>query len=288
MDQAAGPIVSVAAMAVVLITGCSSGFGHAAALGFAERGHQVVATMRNPDRSLAPGAVAEGLDRVENVTVDRLDTVDDASRRGAVERALERFGRIDVLVNNAGISALGATEEIPDDVFRFQFETNFFGPWELIKLVLPSMRANGTGRIVNVTSIGAQMTSGFYGAYCATKHALDGLSAGLDIELQQWGIRCVTVVPGGFNTSMASNRVREAVPDDSIYVRAAPALQAYEDRMEVASTDLTPVTEAIVAAATDREPRFRYLVGSGSAELLTKVVDEREAVHAKMRARDAV
>ena len=132
------------------------------------------------------------------------------------------------------------------------------------------------------------MTSGFYSAYCATKHALDGLSAGLDIELQQWGIRCVTVVPGGFNTSMATNRVRDAVRPDSMYVRAAAALQAYEDRMDRASTDLTPVTRAIIAAATDAEPRLRYLVGTGSAELLTAVVEERERVHATMRARDAV
>lgn len=268
-------------MAVVLITGCSSGFGRAAAEGFAARGDQVVATMRSPEK-------AAGLDAVDNIVVDQLDVADDASRRGAVERTLDRFGRIDVLVNNAGISALGATEEIPDDMFRFQFETNFFGPWELIKLVLPSMREHDTGRIVNVTSIGAVSTSGFYGAYCATKHALDGLSAGLDIELQQWGIRCVTVVPGGFNTSMAANRVREAVPDDSMYVRAAPAMEAYEARMDAASTDLTPVTEAIIAAATDAEPRMRYLVGEGSAALLHDLIDERERVHARMRARDAV
>lgn len=274
-------------MAVVLITGCSSGFGRAAAIGFAERGDQVVATMRDPDRALAAGATAEGLDRVPGITIDRLDIVDPDSRRDAVERTLDRFERVDVLVNNAGVSALGATEEMPDDIFRGQFETNFFGPWELIKLLLPSMRANEAGRIVNVTSIGAQMTSGFYSAYCATKHALDGLSAGLDIELQQWGIRCVTVVPGGFNTAIVANRVQDALRTDSAYRRAAQAIDAYEARM-VGRDDLSPVTEAIIAAATDAAPRLRYLVGSGTAELLTDVVAERERVHTIMRARDAV
>jgi NAD(P)-dependent dehydrogenase (short-subunit alcohol dehydrogenase family) len=274
-------------MAVVLITGCSSGFGREAAKGFAQRGHDVVATMRDPARALAPGGRADGLDRVDNVVVESLDVVDADSRRRAVERTLDRFGRIDVLVNNAGISALGPTEEIPDDIFRNQFETNFFGPWELIKLVLPSMREQESGRIVNITSIGAQMTSGFYGAYCATKHALDGLSAGLDIELQQWGIRCVTVVPGGFTTSMADNRVREAMRPDSIYQRAAPAIEAYEERIQ-GKPDLSPVVEAIVDAAFDDEPRFRYLVGTGTAELLIPVIDEREKVHAVQRARDAV
>jgi NAD(P)-dependent dehydrogenase (short-subunit alcohol dehydrogenase family) len=274
-------------MAVVLITGCSSGFGREAAKGFAARGDQVVATMRDPERALAPGGRAEGLDDVDGIVVDQLDIVDDASRRTAVERTLDRFGRIDVLVNNAGISALGPTEEIPDEIFRGQFETNFFGPWELIKLVLPSMRANHTGRIVNVTSIGAQMTSGFYGAYCATKHALDGLSAGLDIELQQWGIRCVTVVPGGFTTSMADNRIKDAMKPDSIYVQGVKAIAAYEQRIQ-GKPDLSPVVEAILAAATDPDPKLRYLVGTGTAELLQAVVDEREKVHAIQRARDAV
>jgi len=274
-------------MAVVLITGCSSGFGREAAKGFAARGDQVVATMRDPERALAPGGRAEGLDDVDGIVVDQLDIVDDASRRTAVERTLDRFGRIDVLVNNAGISALGPTEEIPDEIFRGQFETNFFGPWELIKLVLPSMRANHTGRIVNVTSIGAQMTSGFYGAYCATKHALDGLSAGLDIELQQWGIRCVTVVPGGFTTSMADNRIKDAMKPDSIYAQGVKAIAAYEQRIQ-GKPDLSPVVEAILAAADDPDPKMRYLVGTGTAELLQAVVDEREKVHAIQRARDAV
>ena len=274
-------------MAVVLITGCSSGFGREAAKGFAARGDQVVATMRDPERALGPGGSAEGLDRVDGIVVDQLDIVDDASRRGAVDRTLDRFGRIDVLVNNAGISALGPTEEIPDEIFRDQFETNFFGPWELIKLVLPSMRANDTGRIVNVTSIGSQMTSGFYGAYCATKHALDGLSAGLDIELQQWGIRCVTVVPGGFTTSMADNRIKDAMKPDSIYAQGVKAIAAYEQRIQ-GKPDLSPVVEAILAAADDPDPKMRYLVGTGTAELLQAVVDEREKVHAIQRARDAV
>ena len=274
-------------MAVVLITGCSSGFGHAAALGFAARGDQVVATMRSPDRALAPGGTAEDLGGHDNITVLALDVVDDASRRAAVDRVLDEFGHIDVLVNNAGISALGATEEIPDEIFRNQFETNFFGPWELTKLVLPGMRERSSGRIVNITSIGSQLSNGFYAAYCATKHALDGLSAGLDIELQQWGIRCVTVVPGGFTTSMVENRVREALRPDSAYVRAAEAIAEYEERMQ-GKTDLSPVVDAIIEASFAPDPEIRYLVGTGTAERLTAVIEERAKVHAMQRARDAV
>ena len=264
-------------MSVVLITGCSSGFGRAAAIGFAERGDDVVATMRDTGK-------ADGLDAVERIVVDRLDVVDPASRTEAIARTLERFGRIDVLVNNAGVSALGPAEEIPEQVMRDQFETNFFGPFALMREVLPSMRANDTGRIVNVTSIGALMTSGFYSDYCATKHALDAISLGLDIELQPFGIRVATVVPGGFTTSMVSNLIRTE-RDDTIYPRFRTTLEQYKGRMS-GKEDLSPVTAAIIAAATDPEPRARYLVGSGTAEMLSTIVDEGEQVHAFLRARE--
>jgi NAD(P)-dependent dehydrogenase (short-subunit alcohol dehydrogenase family) len=267
-------------MAVVLITGCSSGFGRAAAIGFAERGHQVVATMRNL-------AKADGLGEVPGVTLEELDVADGDSRRSCVGRVVDRFGVVDVLVNNAGISALGPAEEIPDDVAMRQWETNYFGPFDLMRLVLPSMREHHTGRIVNVTSIGAISTSGFYSQYCATKHALDALSFGMDIELQQWGIRVVTVVPGGFSTAMATNRVREAMIPDSIYARAATTMEEYEERL-AGKTDLTPVTAAILAAAFDAEPKMRYLVGSGRAEQLKDLVAEGERLHAQLRARDAL
>jgi NAD(P)-dependent dehydrogenase (short-subunit alcohol dehydrogenase family) len=266
-------------MSVVLITGCSSGFGRAAALAFAERGDQVVATMRNT-------AKAAGLEAVEGVVVDQLDVVDPESRAGAIARTLARFGRIDVLVNNAGVSALGPAEEIPEQVMREQFEINFFGPFALMREVLPAMREHRTGRIVNITSIGALMTSGFYSDYCATKHALDAISLGMDIELQQFGIRVATVVPGGFTTSMVSNLIDTQRPD-TIYPRYAKTLEEYKGRMS-GKEDLSPVTDAIIAAATDPQPRARYLIGSGSAEMLRTIVDEGERVHAFLFAREAV
>src|SRR4051794_2271527 len=265
-------------MSVVLITGCSSGFGRAAALAFAARGDDVVATMRNPGK-------ADGLTDADHVFVDRLDVVDPDSRAAAVGRALDRFGRVDVLVNNAGVSALGPAEEIPEDVMREQFETNFFGPFALIRALLPSMRANDTGRIVNVTSIGAVMTSGFYSDYCATKHAMDAISLGLDIELQPFGIRVATVVPGGFTTSMVSNLI-DTRRSDTIYPRYEQTLEEYKGRMS-GKDDLSPVTDAIIAASTDPEPRARYLVGSGSAEMLRTIVDEGQKVHDFLRAREA-
>jgi len=266
-------------MAVVVITGCSTGFGRAAALGFAESGHTVVATMRDL-------AKADGLGEVSPLlTLCQLDVVDAGSRRAAVETVLGSHGRIDVLVNNAGISSLGPATEMPDSIVRSMFETNFFGPFALTKEVLPSMVDNGTGRIVNVTSIGALLSSGFYSVYCATKHALDALSMGMDIELQQFGIRVVSVVPGGFNTSIVANRIAAERPD-TLYPRARLAIEAYEERMTTRN-DLTPVTSAIIEAATAPEPSARYLVGEGTTELLVGVVAEGERIHQVLRDRDA-
>jgi len=273
-------------MPVVLITGCSSGFGLATALGFAGRGDQVIATMRNPEQATAPGGRAAALVGVDGITVEQLDVADPDSRADALARTLDRFGRVDVLVNNAGVSALGPSEEIPDDVMREQFEINFFGPYFMMRDLLPSMRANNTGRIVNVTSIGALTGTGFYSHYCATKHALDAISRGMDIELQQFGIRVTTVVPGGFSTSMATNLIRTEQAD-TLYPRFAATLQSYFERLE-GKTDLSPVVEAIIAAAYDPEPRARYLVGTGTAEMLRDTVEEGERIHAYLRARDAV
>jgi NAD(P)-dependent dehydrogenase (short-subunit alcohol dehydrogenase family) len=265
-------------MSVILITGCSSGFGRAAALAMAEAGHRVVATMRRPE-------AGADLEQQPNIAVDQLDVTDAASRAGAVSRTLERFGPIDVLVNNAGIAIHGPAEEIPDELLRQQFETNFFGPFALMKEVLGSMIDNGTGRIVNVTSIGGVLSSGFLSTYCATKHALDAVSLGMDIELQPFGIRVVTVVPGGFNTSIATNRP-EVVRPDTRYPRAREAMAAHDDRLALRD-DLTPVSEAIMTAAFAAEPRARYLVGGGTAKMLVPVVDEGERIHAELRARDA-
>jgi len=266
-------------MAVVVITGCSTGFGRAAALAFAEAGHTVVATMRDL-------AKADGLGQVSPLlTVCQLDVVDADSRRAAVLTTLERHGRIDVLVNNAGISSLGPAEEMPDTIVRAMFETNFFGPFALIKDVLPSMVHNDTGRIVNVTSIGALLSSGFYSVYCSTKHALDALTMGIDIELQQFGIRAVSVVPGGFNTSIVANRIAADRPE-TLYPRAKLAIEAYEERVGTRN-DLTPVTEAIIEASTAAEPAARYLVGEGTTELLVGVVAEGERIHQVLRDRDA-
>src|SRR4029077_7879800 len=174
---------------VWLITGASSGFGRAIAGAALARGDAVVATARRAD-------TLGDLDGGDRVHVVSLDVTDAAQREAAIAQALERFGRIDVLVNNAGRTQVGAVEETTDDELRALFELHFFGPAALTRLVLPLMRRQGGAAIVQMSSVGGQVTAPGFGAYCATKFALEGLTETLRDEVEGFGIRTLIVEPG--------------------------------------------------------------------------------------------
>jgi NAD(P)-dependent dehydrogenase (short-subunit alcohol dehydrogenase family) len=257
---------------VVLITGCSSGFGLACAIGFARRGDQVVATMRDPAR-------AGELRGAAGITVRQLDVTQADSIQRAVEDTLRDHGRIDVLVNNAGIGAVGALEMVPDAMLREVFETNVFGAVAVTNAVLPHMRQQRSGRIVFMNAIGGLLNTPYLGAYCATKHTLDCLAATFDIELRPFGIRASSVLPSAFHTGMAGN-LRTALGEHTDY--EAPARQYYEGltgRILGGSADLSPVVDAVIEAATAPDPRPRYLVAPHLAEVLGPLVDSLERLH---------
>ena len=197
-------------MAVVLVTGCSSGFGLEIALAFARRGDRVVATMRDLSRSdgLRRRLAEESLD---GVSVEQLDVTQPASIEAAVRRTLAQHPGIDVLVNNAGIGAVGALEVVTLDTLREVFETNVLGAVAVTRAVLPSMRRRGHGRLVFMGAIGALLNTPYLGAYCASKHALDCIAATFDIELRPFGIRASSVCPSAFQTPMADN-LRAPIP----------------------------------------------------------------------------
>src|SRR3954467_826365 len=178
---------------VWLVTGASSGFGRTIADAVLERGDSVVASARNPD---ALGDLAE---RAHAVT---LDVTDAAQREAAVDETIERFGRIDVLVNNAGRTQVGAVEETTDDELRSLFDIHFFAPAALTRLVLPHMRRQGGGAIVQMSSVGGRVTAPGFGVYCATKFALEGLTETLSEEVAGFGIRTLIVEPGAFRTGL--------------------------------------------------------------------------------------
>ncbi|MFE0104865.1 SDR family oxidoreductase [Streptomyces sp. NPDC059009] len=180
----------------ILITGCSTGIGRATAHRLVHDGHFVYATARTPEAvKELRGATCRTL---------RLDLTDEASMRAAVEVVEQEHGRIGTLVNNAGYAEIGPAELLTTERLRLQFETNVFGTWRLCQLALPAMRAAGTGRIVNVGSIGDSCTLPLWGAYTASKHALKALNDTLRMELAPYGITTVLVEPGLIDTHFAA------------------------------------------------------------------------------------
>ena len=255
-------------MAVVLITGCSSGFGLLTALHFARKGDSVYASMRNSAKAgeLEKARGAESL----SIEVVPLDVTDDGSVANAVRQVIASAGRIDVLVNNAGIGARGPIEETDDDEAKEIFETNFFGTLRVIRAVLPKMREQKAGTIVNVSSLVGRVGTPFDGIYSASKFALEAASEALHYELHPFGIRVALIEPGGFETSIGdSRRIPRRFTEGSPYIEL-------EQRFEQALTKLPGggdlgdpqvVAEAIYNAVHDEQPKLRYLVGQ-DAEMI--------------------
>ena len=224
-DQGTGPrdhTDQADAGRVWLVTGCSAGFGRAIAEAALARGDTVVATARRPEAIAVAGPAEHGHGgRRPRLHRLALDVTDPAAIAHAVDATLERFGRIDILVNNAGHGSVGAVEELTMDELRALFEVMFFGSVELTKAVLPHMRAQGTGAIVQVSSMGGQLAMPAFGAYCAAKFALEGLSEALAGEVEALGIRVLVVEPGAFRTEFGGARMHRSAVLDAY--RARPA-----------------------------------------------------------------
>jgi NADP-dependent 3-hydroxy acid dehydrogenase YdfG len=193
----------------ILITGTSSGFGYQSALHFAEKGWKVIATMRNLEKA------DDKLKNHQNITLKKLDVTDRKQVEEVVAETLEEFGRIDVLFNNAGYSEIGTVEETPVEHIRRQFETNFFGVINCIQAVLPSMRKNRAGHIMNTSSMGAYANIPTMGAYCASKAAVSSITETLSKEVKPFNIKLTNIEPGGYQTEFfdnlkfASSRIKE-------------------------------------------------------------------------------
>ena len=252
-----------------MITGCSSGFGLATAQAFAARGDSVIATGRDPAR------IPDG----DQFTRLRLDVTDSASIDAAVKATLETFGRIDVLVNNAGIGTLGALEVLEDEQLKNVFDTNVFGAVAVTRAVLPYMRQQNAGRVIFMNAIGGILTTAYLGAYCASKHALDCIAAVFDLELRPFGIRVSSVYPSAFRTSMSQNNT-VILGEGTAYFEPTQAYrQGLSARIQNGPSDLSPVVNAVIDAATNPDPPLRYLVAPHLAEVLQPAVDVLEGLH---------
>ena len=245
----------------ILITGSSSGIGKATAQFFHEQGWNVVATMRTPEKETE-------LNQLDNVLVTRLDVQDESSIESAVEQSIDRFGKIDVLLNNAGYGLGGPLEAMSMDQIRRQFDVNVFGLIASMKAILPHFRENKDGTIINVSSVGGRMSFPFFTLYHGTKFAVEGISEALSYELETIGVKMKLVEPGAIKTDFAG-RSMELVNDDTL-VEYQGLMQTFSAAMEgdmmANASEPKLVAEVIFTAATDGTDQLRYLAGA-DAEL---------------------
>src|ERR671937_1002809 len=236
---------------VWFITGGSSGFGRALAEAALERGDSVAATARSTE-SLSYA------DESERGHAIAMDVTDETQRGRALSEALERFGRVDVLVNNAGRTQVGAVEETTDEELRDLFELHFFAPAALTRAVLPQMRKQGSGAIVQMSSVGGQVTAPGFGAYCATKFALEGLTETLREEVSGFGIRTMIVEPGAFRTGLFRRGAAYMSAEMEEYAETVGPTRAYvrDDHLKQPG-DPARAAEAILAALDTDDPPLR-------------------------------
>jgi NAD(P)-dependent dehydrogenase (short-subunit alcohol dehydrogenase family) len=249
-------------MNTILITGASSGIGEATARHFQARGWNVIATMRRPSGET-------GLGSLENVHLARLDVTDAASIPAAVDEGIERFGKIDVLLNNAGYGAYGSLEAFTMDRIRRQFETNVIGLLEVTKAVLPHMRQNRSGTIINISSIGGQITFPLGTLYHGTKFAVEGLSEALHYELEPLGIRVRIVQPGMIKTNFGGSSFDFAMDEGTKdYAPTAEAMGRLFGQLASNPSSPATVADVIWEAANERGDRLRFRAGPDAESLL--------------------
>jgi NAD(P)-dependent dehydrogenase (short-subunit alcohol dehydrogenase family) len=251
---------------VALVTGASSGIGADTALRLKEAGYTVYGAARRTERMSSL--------RDAGVNVLRLDVTDDDSIRTAVETIMGESGRIDVLVNNAGYGSYGSIEDVPMDEARAQIEVNVFGLARLTQLVLPHMRAQGGGTIINISSMGGEFTTLLGGWYHASKYAVEALSDALRMETRQHGIRVIVVQPGSIRTewgAIAGKKLKETSRTgaySTLADGAAKALAASSEPNARNTSDPAVIGKTIVKIANARRPRTRYRVGFGARPLV--------------------
>ena len=249
----------------VLITGSSSGIGKATVLHFHAQRWNVVATMRSPEKDVE-------LSRLENVQVEKLDVLDLASIDHSINNGLERFGKIDALVNNAGYGAYGPLESFARENIVRQFNTNVIGLLDVTRAVIPHFRKNKSGVIVNISSIGGQMTFALGSLYHGTKFAVEGLSESLYYEMKQVGVKVKIVEPGFILTDFGGRSFDFQAGDVKEYQPIINALMRQWQNPNNTVSSPTLVAEVIYQAVTDETDQLRYRAGDDAHFLL----DERK------------
>ncbi|RSM37490.1 KR domain-containing protein [Amycolatopsis balhimycina DSM 5908] len=265
---------------VWLITGCSAGFGREIALAALAAGDRVLATARRPE-TLAE-LRERGGDRIRTAA---LDVTDPGQIDTAVKTALEEFGRIDVVVNNAGSGSVGAVEELTMDELRALMEVMFFGAVAVTKAVLPHLRAQGSGTVVQISSMGGQLSPPGYGAYCATKFALEGISEALAAEVAPFGVKVLIVEPGAFRTEFGGGRMHRSRTIDAYAVSTGGTREAVENMDGTQPGDPAKAAAAILRAVGSDDAPLRLALGADAVEAIRA---HHEAVAADLAAWEEV
>ena len=235
-----------------LVTGVTSGIGREIAQLLAERGARVFGTVRNP-QSASP---------IPGVEIVRMDVTDDSSVNEAVQSIVRNAGPIQYLVNNAGYSLMGALEETSVAEARQQFETNLFGVLRVTNAILPGMRQQGDGRIVNISSVLGFLPAPYMGIYAASKHAVEGYTETLDHEIRRFGVRALLVEPAYTRTKLSGNTKVANITLD-VYTDERKRLTSAALQNIERGDDPRMVAEAVYNALTAKSPRLRYPVGKG-------------------------
>ena len=251
---------------VALVTGSSSGIGFETALALARENYFTFASMRNTDKAEKIQEIAKKENL--NLEVIELDVDKEESIKSAVKKIQEQKGRIDVLVNNAGYGLFGCVEDITIDDLKAQFETNFFGVVRLIQEIAPTMRKQGSGIIVNVSSVAGRI--GFPGtpAYISSKFALEGLSESMRYELSPFGIKTIIIEPGVIKTNFFSSMKVTEAKQDSPYKEITEKVMNGVKMMSEMGTPPDEVAKTIIKAIQTEQPLPRYIVGSDASMFL--------------------
>ena len=235
---------------VVLITGGSSGIGKAVGEFLLEKGFTVYGTSRNPDR------VANSLFPLLTLDVRNADSI-----QKAIAEIIEKSGRVDVVINNAGVGITGPIEETPIEEIKNNFETNLFGPIEVMKAVLPAMRSQKSGLIINITSIAGYMGLPYRGVYSSSKAALEIISESISMEVKSFGINVVNVAPGDFATNIASGRYHAPVIKGSAYENAYGNTLKQMDEHVNSGSNPNQMAFAIYQIINEKNPKVHYKIG---------------------------
>jgi NAD(P)-dependent dehydrogenase (short-subunit alcohol dehydrogenase family) len=253
---------------VAVVTGSSSGIGLATSIALARNGYLTYATMRNLAKRDSIQSIADK--QHLSIRVVQLDVTDENSIKSAIQSILSEAGRIDLLVNNAGYVLTGAFEDIGINEIKALYETNVFGVIRVTQAVLPIMRKQGSGRIINISSGAGRIGYPGGSAYVSSKFALEGLSESMAYEIEQFGIRTVLVEPGFVRTKIGENMAisKKTQDPNSPYSQMMQMMSSNQERMLENGSDADLVASVVAEAATAKEPNLRYLVGKDVQQMM--------------------